>query len=81
MNDPFSCPNNSLSSSVSASAAQETATNGLAARSPELWMARAISSLPVPLSPRISTVLRRLATSRASSRISRMRAFLLMMSP
>jgi hypothetical protein len=51
------------SSSVSASAAQETATNGLAARSPELWMARAIISLPVPLSPWISTVLRRLATS------------------
>ena len=28
MNEPFSCPNSSLSSSVSASAAHETATNG-----------------------------------------------------
>ena len=43
-------------------------------------MARAISSLPVPLSPWISTVLRRLETSRARSRISCMRAFLLITS-
>ena len=47
------------------------------ARSPEKWMARATSSLPVPLSPWISTVLRRLATSRTRSKISRMRGFLL----
>ena len=49
---------------------------GFGARSPELWMARAIISLPVPLSPWMSTVLRRLATSWHSSRMSRMRAFL-----
>jgi hypothetical protein len=36
-------------------APQFTATNGLARRSPEPWMARAISSLPTPDSPSIST--------------------------
>ena len=54
---PRSWPNSSLSSSVSGSAAQligderAAAARGLAA-----WIARATSSLPVPLSPRISTV-------------------------
>ena len=43
-------------------------------------MARAIISLPVPLSPWISTVLRRLATSWHSARMSRMRGFLVTMS-
>src|SRR5579872_4052697 len=43
-------------------------------------MARATISLPVPLSPWISTVLRRLAISSARLRIWRMRAFLLMTS-
>ena len=33
-----------------------TATNGWSRRGPWWWMARAISSLPVPLSPVISTV-------------------------
>ena len=36
-------------------APQLTATNGFAARSLEPWMARAISSLPTPDSPSIST--------------------------
>ncbi len=36
-------------------APQLTATNGLARRSPEPWMARAISSLPTPDWPSIST--------------------------
>ena len=36
-------------------APQLTATNGLARRSPEPWMARAISSLPTPERPSIST--------------------------
>src|ERR1017187_1130428 len=35
-------------------------------------MARAINSLPVPLSPWMSTVLRRLATSAVSSRIAQL---------
>ena len=36
--------------------AQFTLTNGLSRRSDDAWSARATSSLPVPLSPRISTV-------------------------
>ena len=52
---PFSWPNSSLSSSVSGIAAQFTATNGPLARGESSWMARATSSLPVPVSPRIST--------------------------
>ena len=77
VNEPFSCPKSSDSSSVSASAAQETATNGRSPRSPEKWMARATSSLPVPLSPWMSTVERWLATSRTRSKISAMRGLLL----
>ena len=37
-----------------ASAAQSTITNGPEARADASWMARAASSLPVPVSPRIS---------------------------
>ena len=52
---PRAWPNNSLSSSVSGKAAQLTATNGCRAPPALLWIARATSSLPVPLSPVIST--------------------------
>ena len=54
---PFSWPNSSLSSSVSGSAAQLTAMNGLPRRGERSCSALATSSLPVPLSPWISTVL------------------------
>ena len=77
---PRSCPNSSDSSRVSARAAQDSPTNGSPARPPAWWMARAMSSLPVPLAPWISTVLRWLATSRISSKIACIRGFLLMMS-
>ena len=50
-------PNNSLSTSVAGTAAQFTATNGPVLRGLLLCKAWATSSLPVPLSPRISTVL------------------------
>ena len=53
---PFSWPNSSFSSSVSGMAAQLMATNGPLARSESWCSERAISSLPVPLSPRSSTV-------------------------
>ncbi len=53
---PFSWPNSSLSSSVSDSAAQFTLTKGLSLRGDSSCRACAISSLPVPDSPRISTV-------------------------
>ena len=56
VNAPATWPNSSLSSSVSGSAPQATSTNGLSRRALRRWMARAISDLPVPLSPVISTV-------------------------
>src|SRR5437773_1558118 len=59
---PRTCPKSSLSSSVSVRPPQSTATNGRLRRGLFWWMARAISSLPVPLSPRMSTVLRPGAT-------------------
>ena len=57
MNDPFSCPNSSLSSRVSGSAAQLTTTIGPLRQAEDAWWtARAICSLPVPVSPSIRTV-------------------------
>src|SRR5262249_3106321 len=52
---PFSWPNRIDSTRLSGMAPQLTATNGLARRSPVPWMARAISSLPTPDWPSIST--------------------------
>ena len=51
VNDPFSWPKSSLSSSVSERAAQLTFTNRLSLRGDCSWSACAISSLPVPDSP------------------------------
>src|SRR5439155_665834 len=56
VNAPFSCPNNSLSSRFSGIAAQLTATNGPDALAPFKWMARAMTSFPVPDSPWTRTV-------------------------
>ena len=53
---PFSCPNSSLSTSPGASAPQSTTTNGRSARGEARCSAAASTSLPVPLSPSISTV-------------------------
>ncbi len=53
---PRTCPKSSLSSSVSLMAAQFTLTKGRWSRIELAWMARATSSLPVPLSPVINTV-------------------------
>ena len=55
VNAPFSWPNRIDSTRLSGIAPQFTATNGLARRSLEPWMARANSSLPTPDSPSIST--------------------------
>ena len=52
---PRTCPKSSDESSESGTAAQLTLTKGRALRAPFLWIARAISSLPVPLSPAIRT--------------------------
>jgi len=56
VNEPFSCPNSSLSSSVSESAAHDTLMNGLSLRGDCSWSACATSSFPVPDSPSTSTV-------------------------
>ncbi len=56
VNAPRSCPNSSLSSSSRGTAAQLTLTNGASCRSEKWWIARATSSLPVPVSPQISIV-------------------------
>ena len=55
VNAPFSWPKISLSISVSGIAAQFTATNGRDLRGLRSCSVRATSSLPVPLSPVIST--------------------------
>jgi len=52
---PFSCPNNSLSRSSPGIAPQLITTMGPLCLELFLWMAFAINSLPVPLSPDIST--------------------------
>ena len=56
VNAPFTWPNSSLSRMFSLKAAQFSATNGLFLRGLFWWMAWATSSLPVPVSPWISTL-------------------------
>jgi len=53
---PFSCPNNSDAISDGGIAAQLTRMKARFARFDRLWIARAINSLPVLVSPCISTV-------------------------
>ncbi len=65
---PLTWPNSSLSSRVSGMAAQLTGTKGPWARGERPWMARAMSSFPVPLSPRMRTVVSVGATRITSSR-------------
>jgi hypothetical protein len=62
-------PNSSLSISESGIAPQLSATNRRLRRAPRSWSARATSSLPVPLSPRI-----RIDTSWPASRSSAARS-------
>ena len=56
VNAPRSCPKSSLSASSRGIAAQFTAMNGASGSPASRWISRASSSLPVPLSPRMSTV-------------------------
>ena len=63
VNAPRTWPKSSDSSSVSGMAAQLTLMNGMSCCALRLWMARATSSLPVPVSPVINTVLRVADTS------------------
>ena len=55
VNAPFSWPNSSDSISSEGTAAQLTLTNGRSRRALRSWIARATSSLPVPVSPRMHT--------------------------
>ncbi len=53
---PFLCPKSSLSMRFSGMAPQLMATKGRAARGERVWIDRATSSLPTPVSPLMSTV-------------------------
>ena len=53
---PRSCPNSSLSSSWGGMAPQSTMMKGPFPRSLSVWIDSAVASLPVPVSPSISTV-------------------------
>ena len=64
---PFSWPNSMLSTRFSGMAPQLTVMKGRALRSLSPWMARAISSLPTPLSPSISTGMLEAAARRPSA--------------
>ena len=70
VNAPRTWPNSSDSSSDSGIAAQLTLMSGMSRCGLRLWIARAISSLPVPVSPVISTVLLVSATRSARRMMS-----------
>ena len=70
MNAPFSWPNSSLSMSPSGMAPRFTGTNGALKRGLNSWTIRASPSLPVPVSPRMRTVVVEGATSRTRSTTS-----------
>ena len=78
---PRTCPKSSLSSSPSGIAVQLIGTKGLSARLPWKWIVRATTSLPVPLSPLIKTLLRLCAICRMSAKISRMAGLVPISSP
>jgi hypothetical protein len=59
---PFSWPKSSDAISEGGIAAQLTRTNGRFERRDRLWMAPAINSFPVPVSPKIRTVVSECAT-------------------
>ena len=65
---PRTCPNSSLASMSDVKVAQFTAWNGRFARGLSWCRALATSSLPVPLSPRMSTVASLRAARRTSSK-------------
>ncbi len=74
-------PNSSLSSSPSGMAVQLIGTKGRSARFPVKWIVRATTSLPVPLSPVIRTLLRLLEIFLIRAKISRMAGLVPIRSP
>ncbi len=67
VNAPFTYPKKALSMSVSGIAAQLTAINGLSFLVPASWMIFASKDLPVPVSPRMTTLISLFAKRRAFS--------------
>src|SRR5262245_20525828 len=76
VNAPRSWPKSSDSINVSENSAQLTATNGRWLRRLLWWTSVAVTSLPVPLSPVISTVLSLSPITRKNSKTARLRALL-----
>src|SRR3954471_23573855 len=74
VNAPRSWPKSSDSMSVSENSAQLTAMNGWCLRRLDWCTSVAVTSLPVPLSPVISTVLSLLLMTRRNSNTARIRA-------
>ena len=72
-NAPRRCPKSSLSTRSRGRAAQFSGTRGCCARRLPAWMARATSSLPVPVSPVMRTGVSLREAARARSRTGRMR--------
>ncbi len=71
---PRRWPKSSLSARPAGSELQSTTMNGLALRGEAWWMERASTSLPVPVSPRSTTVASLLATAVSSPKSLRMAA-------
>ncbi|MNC85797.1 hypothetical protein D3C83_14110 [compost metagenome] len=78
--EPFTWPKSSDSSSGSGIAPQLIATKAASRRGLALWMAHAISSLPVPESPCMNTLASLSATIRALASTSSMAGLRVMMS-
>ena len=76
MNAPFTWPNSADSSRSGGTEPLFTGTNSCSARAEWAWMALAISSLPVPVSPVIRMVARLGATCATRSRMRSMRSLL-----
>ena len=74
VNAPLTWPKSWDSSRSTGMEPEFTGTKGLSARGEARWMALAMSSLPVPLSPLISTVEREGATCATRSRTASMRS-------
>ena len=68
---PRTWPNSSLSMSERDTPARSQMTNGASARGPAAWIASAHSSLPVPVSPSMSTATSDCATRSSTANTSR----------
>ena len=81
VNEPFSWPKSSDSMRFGGTAEQSKTMNGLLRRGDRLWIALATTSLPVPVSPSMTTVVLVGAIFSRMPKTSRMRTVVPMMSP